>query len=292
MKVRVPATSANLGPGFDSLGLALSLYNEVEFIEAESSSIEDEKYWGSLEDHLTYKSYKYVFDELGEEIIPVTIKIVSSIPPSRGLGSSSACIVSGVVGALSMLGHPLDRDKVLYYSNKIEGHPDNVAPCIHGGLVVSSLDGDDVVSIKLSMGNAYKFLALIPSFELSTSKARSALPTEITLKDGVFNSSRLAVLLASLVEGRDEYLAFGLQDRFHQPYRGSLIPGFEEIMAFVKSTPALGAYLSGAGPTIMVLAKKEDNSTLNLIKDFVSGLEKHWEIVELELDTEGFIVEN
>ena len=291
MKVRVPGTSANLGPGFDSLGLALTIYNEVEFTRSsEGSSIIDPNYSGSVEDHLIYKSYTQVFDSLKADLIPVQIKVMADIPQARGLGSSSACIVAGVVGAFHILGKELDQDEILYHANKIEGHPDNVAPCIKGGLVVSTLAGDEICSIKLPIKKDYKFLALIPAFKLSTQKARSVLPEKISLKDGIFNSSRVALLLAALATGNDAALRLGFEDRFHQPYRGPLIADFDEIMAFLKSKDILGAYLSGAGPTIMALTKKDPGNVVKEIQTFLKTLDYSWDLVELDLDDQGFVV--
>lgn len=289
MKVRVPGTSANLGAGFDVLGMALNIYNEVEFSRAESESLcIDPIFEGGLDENLIYQSYKKIFEKFKEDLIPVKIIAKSEIPMSRGLGSSSACIVAGVVGAYLIMGREIDRTEILKYASEIEGHPDNVAPCIMGGLVASTFVEDEVISLKVPIKNDYKLLGLIPNLEISTQESRKVLPTTISLRDGVFNSSRVAILLTALVTGQDENIKYGFEDKFHQKYRGKLIPGYFEIINFLKEKNIIGTYLSGAGPTIMVLVNKNENKVKNDIEAYLKRFNVKWKVKELYIDNLGF----
>ena len=193
IKIKVPATSANIGPGFDSIGLALSLYNTFTFEEI-PKGLEimgcDDRFKG--EDNLVYTSMKRTLAEIGHEIGGIRITMETNIPVSRGLGSSAACIVAGILGANELAGSPLSKDGLLKIATEIEGHPDNVAPALLGGLVTSIAEGDEVFHNNINVAKGIKFIALIPDFTLSTKEAREVLPKEISFKDGVFNVSRVS----------------------------------------------------------------------------------------------------
>lgn len=277
IKVKVPATSANLGPGFDVLGLAIDRYNIFTFVESAESK----------EENLIYKSYRRVFEYLGKPLIPVKIQVNDNIPIARGLGSSAACIVGGIMGANEILGKPLDKEDILKLATEIEGHPDNVAPAIYGGLVVSVMEGDKIHIAKLPIKNKLSFIALVPNFELSTSKAREVLPKRIDFKDGIYNVSRVSILLTALATGDSGLIKLGLQDKFHQPYRGKLIEGFDEIISAVNQKGALGCYLSGAGPTIMCIGPGEDNRLIKDIQEYVKNEYPAWEVFVHKLDNIG-----
>lgn len=277
IKVKVPATSANLGPGFDVLGLAIDRYNIFTFVESAESK----------EENLIYKSYRRVFEYLGKPLIPVKIQVNDNIPIARGLGSSAACIVGGIMGANEILGKPLDKEDILKLATEIEGHPDNVAPAIYGGLVVSVMEGDKIHIAKLPIKNKLSFIALVPNFELSTSKAREVLPKRIDFKDGIYNVSRVSILLTALATGDSGLIKLGLQDKFHQPYRGKLIEGFDEIISAVNQKGALGCYLSGAGPTIMCIGPGEDNRLIKDIQEYVKDEYPAWEVFVHKVDNIG-----
>lgn len=277
IKVIVPATSANLGPGFDVLGLAIDRYNIFTFVESAESK----------EENLIYKSYRRVFEYLGKPLIPVKIQVNDNIPIARGLGSSAACIVGGIMGANEILGKPLDKEDILKLATEIEGHPDNVAPAIYGGLVVSVMEGDKIHIAKLPIKNKLNFIALVPNFELSTSKAREVLPKRIDFKDGIYNVSRVSILLTALATGDSGLIKLGLQDKFHQPYRGKLIEGFDEIISAVNQKGALGCYLSGAGPTIMCIGPGEDNRLIKDIQEYVKDEYPAWEVFVHKVDNIG-----
>lgn len=286
MKIRVPATSANLGPGFDVLGLALNLFNEFEFTKSDESKIIEGEEISDAEDNLIYLSYAKTFEKFKREIVPVNIKVKSNIPMSRGLGSSSACIVGGIVGAYLILDREINRQEILQIASEIEGHPDNVSPAIFGNVTATINEGGKNITTVIKPKNEYKFITLIPDFELKTEKARSVLPKNYSREDAVFNISRTALLISSLILGQDENLKLALEDKIHEDYRGELIPDFKEIFQFLNNN-TLGCYLSGAGPTIMAIAKK-DTSIREDFNKFKNSLELSWEMHELSLNTEGF----
>lgn len=287
-KIQVPATSANIGPGFDCLGVALELYNELEFGRLKDGVEIISKHSSSPpERNLVYISYLKTLEYIGSPNIPVRIVEKSRIPSSRGLGSSAACIVGGVLGALVMADVELPKEEILKISTMIEGHPDNVAPAIYGGFTASTMKDEKIYTTGINTAESIKFLALVPDFKLSTKMARSVLPKEIPYADGVFNVSRVAMLISSLVNGENENLKIALEDRLHQPYRGGLIKDFDNILDFLKGSDAVGAYLSGAGPTIMSLLDISDVTTKDKISAFLSTLDSNWELFELSLDKVG-----
>lgn len=291
VKVKVPATSANLGPGFDVAGLAVTLYNTFTF-ELTDGPLEitgcPEQF--ANEDNLTYQAFKKAAKQVGLEYHNVKIHTKTEVPFTRGLGSSSTCIVAGIVGAYALMDRADERNEILNLATEIEGHPDNVAPAIFGGMTVSVVEADyNVTTLSLPVKHDYRFIALIPPFTLSTEKARSVLPEQLERKDAIANVSHLALMVASIINGYDHGLKLGFKDRFHQPYRGQLINNFFPIMECLeKDEGVLGAYLSGAGPTIMALIKAEDTKGVVRIKDELGDLIKGWRVEKLELDTRGY----
>ena len=289
IKVRVPATSANMGPGFDSLGIGLTLYNEFGFKETESglkfSGIPEEF---CNEENIIYVAMKYCFDKACYKIKGLEIsELNQDVPISRGLGSSSTCIVGGLVGANEILGGKFSEDELLDMAVEIEGHPDNVAPALLGGMVVAINEENKTVYDKVNIKGGLEFVAIVPNFRLSTEKARSVLPKEITLKEGVYNVSRAALMVASLTSGKYELIKYACKDAFHQNYRSQLIPGFEKVYNKSYELGALGCYLSGAGPTIMAVIDEKDKRFSNKLKQFLKDENLEWDIFELSLDSEG-----
>lgn len=277
IKIRVPGTSANLGPGYDVLGLAIDRYNTYTFIQSEDVD----------EGNLIYIAYKRVFEYLDKEIIPVRIEVDENIPRARGLGSSAACIVGGIMGANEVLGNPLDKEDILKLATEIEGHPDNVAPAIYGGLVASVVEGEEIYTGKIAIKNNLEFIALVPDFELSTAKARGVLPDKIDHADGVFNVGRTTMLLTALISGNNSLIKLGLEDKFHQPYRGDLIKGYDEIYKNSYDLGALGCYLSGAGPTIMSIGGEGDKDFLEKIGNYMSENHPGWRVYPHRIDNQG-----
>ncbi len=293
VRVKVPATSANLGPGFDVSGLALTIYNEFVF-ELIENGIEitgcPEQFCN--EDNMTYQAFRMAAKRCGLEYKGVRIDCQGDVPYTRGLGSSSTCIVAGIVGAYAFMDRCEERKEILNLATMIEGHPDNVAPAIYGGMTVSVMEEEDVVTLSIPIKHDYRFVALIPPFTLSTEKSRSILPTEISRKDAIKNVSHLALLVASLINGFDDGLKTGFKDHLHQPYRGHLIENYFDIMAELKNDPdVLGSYLSGAGPTIMAVIRAEDKMGVVRIKERLGTLIQGWEVRKLELDMRGYIAD-
>lgn len=293
VKVKVPATSANLGSGFDVAGLALTLYNTFTFeLSEDGLNIKGCPEQFCNENNLTYQAFKRAAEVCGLEYQGVNIECSGEVPYTRGLGSSSTCIVAGIVGAFAFKDKVEERQEILELATSIEGHPDNVAPAIFGGVTVSVMEEDNVLTLNIPVKHDYRFVALIPPFTLSTEQSRAVLPQILPRKDAIKNVSHLALMVASLINGYDEGLKLGFKDRLHQPYRGDLIAGFDEIMAVLeKDEQVLGAYLSGAGPTIMAVIHADDQMGVVRIKEELGDLIKDWRVNKLELDNRGYIAD-
>ncbi len=285
-RIAVPATSANLGPGFDALGLALGLYNTCEFRPTNDEEIFEE----NLRGNLIYQAYKYAFDFYKKKPVPIVFDLDADIPVSRGLGSSAACIVMGIMAAFDIMGRDFDKKEILKIATSIEGHPDNVAPAIFGGAVVSILEDDDVYLEKIGISDKFKFLALIPDFRLSTKEARGALPETYPKADAIFNISRVAMLVLALESGDKNNLKIALQDKIHQPYRFELIPEIEKIEKIIEDSKALAYYLSGAGSTIMVVLEGEDQTSEKELREKIGKLENSYDLKALEIDKKGAFI--
>lgn len=290
IKVTVPATTANIGPGFDTLGLALDMYNVYEFEEiSEGLVIEGcaDKY--KNENNLVYKSFQTIADIIGRKVKGLRISMTADIPVSRGLGSSSACIVGGVFGANSMLGGNLSKNELFKIAVGIEGHPDNIAPAVYGGLTASIVEDGTPYCMSYNISDKLKFCALIPDFETSTCEARKLLPKEISFQDAVFNVSRTAVLLKALEEGSFQIINIALKDKLHHKYRKILIHECDDIKKICVENGSKALFISGSGPTLMNIIENSDFT--NKIKDSIMNLKYKWEIRYLSADTKGVIVE-
>lgn len=291
IEVVVPATSANFGPGFDTLGVGLNLYNKFYIEEIEKGLIIEgceEQYRN--ENNLVYTSMKRCFEKIGYKEKGIKITIESDIPPSRGLGSSASCIVAGVLGANGIAGNKLDTDDILTIATEIEGHPDNIVPALLGGMTTAIYENDSVYFDKVNIKEGVKFCALIPNFRLSTEKSRAVLPKEVAYKDAIFNVGRVSLMITSLTNGNFDMLKVACQDKLHQPYRGKLIESYDEVVNTSKELGALGVFLSGAGPTIMALLEEKDMIFTNSIKQSLKSLNLEWIVKELNLDLRGAVV--
>ncbi|MBR1740214.1 MAG: homoserine kinase [Ruminococcus sp.] len=293
-RIKIPATSANLGAGFDALGLALDHYNYVEMEESDRVDIAslDGAEVPADETNLIYVSAKDLYSVCGKTLKGLKLRQTSAIPMARGLGSSSACIIAGLVGANKLLGEPLTKDDLVDLAAQIEGHPDNTAPALLGGIVTAVFDGRKVHWVKQEVYTKLKFTAIIPDFELKTEQARACLPKEISHRDAVFNLSRAALFSASLLTGKFENLKTGVQDRLHQPYRSGLIPGCDEVFDIAYTHGAYGVYISGAGPTVMAIVDEENTYFAGKVKFSLdnAGL-GNWEVKELHIDNIGTTIE-
>ncbi len=267
--IQVPATSANCGPGFDTLGLACTLYNEAtyEILDHRGFELEVEgegaSYLKPFGRNLAFASFFEVWNQVtGGERIGLKISMVNRIPMSRGLGSSSSAIVAGVYAANCLLDYPLTDDELLGIATRIEGHPDNVAPALYGGFTISYMQGDKAHSLRLLPAKPIQFVAVVPDSKLATSLARKAIPQNVPHHDAVFNTSRASLLVGALLSGEYDYLSMALEDKLHQPYRAHLINGLEDVFQAARDNGAYNAIISGAGSTVMAYVPMDVNANL------------------------------
>ena len=291
IKVRVPATSANLGPGFDSLGIALNIYNEYEFELKESKGLFFEGFEEEFqnEDNIIFMAIKKVFDKYDFKFNGIRIKIIKQdIPISRGLGSSSSCIVAGLIGAFALMNMEINRDEILSLAVDIEGHPDNVCPAIFGGLVSTIMvDNKKPLYNCVEVKDGIKFIALIPRFKLSTEKARAILPKEVLFGDCIYNVGRAALLISCFSNGNYALLKEATKDRIHERFRSKLIDNFDKVYNKSLELGALSCFLSGAGPTLMAIVDNEDISFVGNFTNFMEEQNINWDIKELKIDKHG-----
>ncbi len=255
IEVRVPATSANLGPGFDVLGLALGLYNDIVYDEADRVTVAIEGEGAGRLDpgagNVVARGARMVHEATGRRFPGAVIRCVNRVPTARGLGSSAAAWVGGLVAANAALGLPLDRDALLALACRAEGHPDNVAAALLGGLTVSCVSGETVLAVSLPVPADLLWVVLIPEMESSTREARAILPETVTRADAVFNLQRMGLFLAALGSGRLSALGPAMDDRLHEPQRQALFPWMADARRAALEAGALGCVLSGAGPSLL-----------------------------------------
>lgn len=262
MKLRIPASSANLGPGFDCFGIAWQCYNEIEFIpKSEGLVISgcDEKYCNS--DNLAFVAYRAAMHWAGHHEYGLEIRFgKTDIPVSRGMGSSAALIVGGVMAANAMNGLELSGSELLAIAASVEGHPDNIAPALFGGFTVSAMAGSTAITTHFPISEKLFFTLLIPDFELSTELARRVLPNMVSRQDAIFNISRASLLIKALERGDRILMRIALEDKLHQPYRTGLIEGYDIAQAAARKLGALGLCISGAGSTLLCIADRAEFS--------------------------------
>lgn len=279
VRVKVPATSANLGPGFDCMGMALGLYLTLEAREEPGEGVELKVAGeGAAElprdaSNALCAAVLSVYERLQIEPGRLYIEYHSAIPLASGLGSSSAALVAGLAAGACLCRGQWDRDELVRWGVEIEGHPDNVAPCVLGGVVVAASDGDRIEYNRIDPYDGLRAVVAVPDFPLSTQKARSVLPASVSRADAVFNMGRVGLLAAALANGRGEWLRLAMQDRLHEPYRRSLVPGLEEVRAAALNGGALGAALSGAGPTVLALVESDSERVACAMRDAWRKLE-------------------
>jgi homoserine kinase len=291
IRIDVPATSANLGSGFDSLGIALTMKNRVWMEESDTLSITctDNVKVPTDESNLIFWAASHLYDICGKKLPGLKIIQENNIPLARGLGSSSACIVAGILGANRFMGNPLSQNDLIHLAAKIEGHPDNTSPAISGGLVASAMEGERVYSVSVPVSEKIRFAVMIPPFELKTEKARAALPQQYSREDAVYNLSRSGLMTASLFSGKLENLRVAVQDRIHQPYRSGLIDHYDDVFRMSYELGSLGTYVSGAGPTIIAMVDSENaeafgnNCKSHLEEKGITG----WRVEILKADQNG-----
>lgn len=308
VSVKVPASTANIGPGFDCLGMALPVYNTITIEEtvlpgtgieinilSEDESV-DEMIFDNIpkdENNLIYKAVEMLYNSIGQEPSELKINIQTGIPIARGLGSSSSIVVGGLLAANKLLGNPADETALLAIATEVEGHPDNVAPAILGGVVLSTQEEDGSLSYcKLEWPDEWDITVCIPDFELSTEIARSILPKEVSMQDAIFNAKHLAMLIQAINTSDAKLMKLALKDKLHQPYREKLVPGMKEIMeAFKHEDGVLGCVLSGAGPSLLVISYKYDIDKISsTVKDIWENQNIRAEVKTLKVEQQGAVV--
>lgn len=275
IKVKVPATSANLGSGFDSLGIALGYHNTVSFAESDECDISssDGSFVPKDANNMVYKTAKLVYQRCGKPFKGLKLVQTNEIPMARGLGSSSACIAAGIIGANALLGSLLNSEEMLDLAVELEGHPDNVAPAFLGGFVTSVVENGHTYAIKKDISQSLCFAAFIPDFRLLTEKARAALPKQVAHKDAVYNVQRAALCAAAFCENQYNLLKVATKDVLHQQYRLPLIEGGAEILQLCEDLGSYGAFISGAGPTMLAVVDSSNKEFFNLANERMKSLE-------------------
>ena len=261
--VRAPATTANLGPGYDCLGMALDLWNRLivtTVAEGSSPSVqvcgEGAGELSADTDNLTYRAMAFLYAEADADLPPLALQCHNEIPLSRGLGSSAAAISAGLVAANALLDNPFADDDLLEMAATIEGHPDNVAAAVYGGLRLVVADADRLYTAPINVADNLQAVLFIPERRIATTEARRVLPAEVSVADAVYNMSRAALLVAGMQSNHPEYLSIATQDRLHQPYRQSIFPPMKVIFAAARNAGAAGVFLSGSGSSILALAQE------------------------------------
>ena len=297
VKVTVPATTANVGPGFDCLGAALSLYNHFQFQPlAQATAPPLAIYINGLEaeklpdddSNLVYQSFRQVYRHLNQDAPPIQIDIELDIPLTRGLGSSATAIVGGLVGANALSGFPLSQEELVQLAITMEGHPDNVVPAMLGGCQLSIPSEDRWIFCDVPWHETIVPVVAIPDFELSTEAARQVMPKSYSQADAVFNVSHLGLLLRGLETGQVDWLSTALRDKIHQPYRQPLIPGYEDVATAAINSGAYGVVISGAGPSLLALCSYDTQETvMTTMKTAWQSSHIHAEVKHLSLDKTG-----
>lgn len=305
ISVKVPATTANIGSGFDCLGMALPLYNTITIEETvlpgtgieinviNDNTTEDDLFMEHIpmdENSIIYKAVELLYNSIGQSPSELKITVQSQIPIARGLGSSASVIVGGLLAANELLGHPADEVALLSIATEVEGHPDNVTPAIVGGLVLSSQEDDgSILYRKLEWPDEWAITVCIPDYELSTDISRSVLPEEVPMADAVFNAKRLGMFIQAVNTKDAELMKYALQDRLHQPYRMKLVPGLEQIMENLKHEDnVLGCVLSGAGPSILIISQKNNIDKIkSIVKETWESLNVKVNIMTLPVEPNG-----
>lgn len=305
VSVKVPATTANLGPGFDCMGMALPIYNTVTIEETvlpgtgiEINVIAEDDTSDELslehipmdENSIIYKAVELLYNSIGQTPSELKITVHTQIPVARGLGSSASVIVGGLIAANELLGRPADEAALLSIATEVEGHPDNVTPAIVGGLVLTSSEDDgSIIYRKLDWPQEWNLTLCVPEYELATDISRSVLPKEVPLQDAVYNAKRLAMFVEAIHTNDSALMKLALKDKLHQPYRMKLVPGLEKIIENLKHEDnVLGCVLSGAGPSILIISEKNNLDKIrSIVRETWADLNVKAEIYTLPVENHG-----
>ena len=305
VSVKVPATTANLGPGFDCMGMALPIYNTVTIEETvlpgtgiEINVIAEDDTSDELslehipmdENSIIYKAVELLYNSIGQTPSELKITVHTQIPVARGLGSSASVIVGGLIAANELLGRPADEAALLSIATEVEGHPDNITPAIVGGLVLTSSEEDgSIVYRKLDWPQEWNLTLCVPEYELATDISRSVLPKEVPIQDAVFNAKRLAMFIQAIHTKDSALMKLALKDKLHQPYRMKLVPGLEKIIENLKHEEnVLGCVLSGAGPSILIISERNNLDKIrSIVRETWADLNVKAEIYTLPFENNG-----
>lgn len=300
IKVKSPASSANLGPCFDCAGIALPLYNIVKTKKTNDGKIVviiDEK--GDVrrfevdEKNIIFQSFKKFHEKINTQMIGYEVNVETEIPIARGLGSSASVIAGALIGANELNGKPLSEHDLINIAASIEGHPDNTTPALTGGFVVASIEDDGTVLYeKIKWCDDWKISVCIPDYKLLTELARSVLPKEINFKDAVYNIQKSAQLITAITNGNEDIMRSALNDRIHQPYREKLIPGMVDIIEKLREEQnVLGCVLSGAGPTLAVITKGDNiDNVKQIVHKIWYDLDIKYQIMTFDPTNQGATV--
>lgn len=282
-KIRVPATTANLGAGFDCIGAALSMYNEFTFTPIDSADLviavqglEAAKV-DTGTSNLAYQAFLKLYGRIDRTPPVIQLEIQLGVPLARGLGSSATAIVGGLLGANTLAGNPLSQSEVLQLAIEMEGHPDNVVPALIGGCRLAATAGNGWEIADIPWHDSIVPVVAIPDFELSTAEARSVLPAEYSRADAIFNTAHLGLMIRGLETGNAEWLTAGLVDKIHQPYRQKLIIGYADVESAVIAAGGYGMVISGAGPTLLAI------TTTARAEVVATAMKKAWETHNIQV---------
>ncbi|MEG0370914.1 MAG: homoserine kinase [Clostridium sp.] len=291
VRVKVPATTANMGPGFDALGMALEIYNYIEVIPTEygvETLVENEVLEVSIEENLIFQALKKTYEKIGQDPKGFRIHVYKcDVPMSRGLGSSATCIVGGILAANHILGNPLSIQQMLEIANEMEGHPDNVAPALLGGMVTSVQENGRVYYSKINVPSEIMCSVMIPNFKVSTSDARGVLPTSYSREDCVYNISRVALFVTALNNNQITDLRHIVKDKIHEPYRGRLIPDIDKVFKASENAGGLCEFISGSGSTLLAFVHRDNTNYIKEVENYLMNLENEWTIQVVAKDNNG-----
>ena len=290
--IRIPCSTANMGSGFDSIGMALSMYNEIQF-EITDAGLEidvGEEYGQKIatdERNLIYRSIQVGLKATGVPMPGLRIRQINRIPQTRGLGSSSACVVGGIIAANIISGGALSTEDMISLAAEIEGHPDNILPTFVGGMTAGAIEDGRVKYVHIEPPRQLKCCVFIPDFPLSTKKARAVLPKQVSLHDAIYNVSRASLMVGAMTQGRLDLVRTALGDKLHQPYRKELIMGYDDIIEAAEKNGALGCCLSGAGPTMIAFLDKDYRQFLQRMATVLKKVPGGWQAKLLDICYEG-----
>jgi len=295
VKIKVPATTANLGPGFDTLGLALNLYQEI-LIEKADLGLKHVVWQGEVEiensENFVLQALEYTLASHDLQTLGYTVTMLSSqIPVSRGLGSSAAAIVAGIYAANYLMDYALSQQQMLDIATELEGHPDNVAPAILGNLVIALTESHKTHFAQIDFPDDLVLKVMIPNFKLSTTKAREILPEHYSRPQCIHNISRVSFLIHALLTKDYSNLSLALSDEIHEPYRKLIIDDCAHIFSQINTTEAYGCFISGAGPSLIALTKQTDQSFDSKLKLNSEQFKHFWECHTIGINKSGAIYE-